>query len=46
MKLDGSRALARRQGAEVELLSRRGRIMNEQFPEIVARLRKVVAFNR
>ena len=38
MKLDGFRALARRRGPRVELLSRTGRSMGDQFPEIVAAL--------
>jgi len=41
LKVDGFRALARRRGAQIELLSRRGREMGEQFPEIVAALRRI-----
>ena len=41
MKLDGFRALACRRGAEVELLSRRGRPMGAQFPEIIAQLKRI-----
>ena len=41
MKLDGFRALARRRGAEVELLSRTGRSIGAQFPEILAQLKRI-----
>src|SRR5436190_6308476 len=37
MKLDGFRALAGRRGAKVELLSRTGRSMAHEFPEIMGR---------
>ncbi|TMG95246.1 MAG: DNA ligase, partial [Betaproteobacteria bacterium] len=41
MKLDGFRALARRRDADVELLSRTGRSMGNEFPEIVAALERI-----
>jgi ATP-dependent DNA ligase len=41
MKLDGFRALARRHGDDVELLSRTGRSMAGEFPEIMAALARI-----
>src|SRR2546421_7906288 len=41
MKLDGFRALARRRGADVDLLSRTGRSMAGEFPEIIAALARI-----
>ena len=41
MKLDGFRALARRWNGAVELLSRNGRQMNNQFPEVIAALERI-----
>jgi bifunctional non-homologous end joining protein LigD len=43
LKLDGFRALARRTRADVQLHSRAGRSMAEQFPEIVAALTRLPA---
>ena len=43
MKLDRFRALARRRGADVRLLSRTGRLMGNQFPDIVAALDRIPA---
>ena len=41
MKLDGFRALACRRGAKVELLSRTGRSMAHEFPEIMEALSQI-----
>src|SRR5262249_27752266 len=41
LKVDGFRALARRRGTRIELLSRRGREMGDQFPEILGAVRRI-----
>jgi bifunctional non-homologous end joining protein LigD len=41
MKLDGFRALARRQGDRVELISRNGNTLGAAFPEIVRALKSI-----
>src|SRR2546423_4031264 len=41
MKVDGFRALACRRGANVELLSRTGRSMAHEFPEIMGALSRI-----
>ena len=40
-KLDGFRALARREGDRIDLLSRTGRMIGSNFPEVVAALRRL-----
>jgi hypothetical protein len=41
MKLDGFRALARKQAGQAELSSRTGRSLASEFPEIVAALQRI-----
>src|SRR5207253_5612792 len=41
MKLDGFRALACRRGGNVELLSRTGRSMAHEFPEVMGALSRI-----
>jgi bifunctional non-homologous end joining protein LigD len=41
MKLDGFRALARREGERVDLLSRTGPSLAGSFPEIVGALKRI-----